>query len=226
MRTVTKIFSTLALTAAGVAAAIAPASAVPYSNGLTLAVGNLLFTFNSCSVTSLAFGPPPISGVGTTDCSQLNFTPIAPAGMFGFAINGGIVSVNGAVYDVALQYSIDVLPPASTLVHDAHLVVVGGTVGPGAVTAVDETIFDSSGFDGALHVTTSSPVDSTNLLRDALHLEVAKDILTFSAAPGSVAEISIVDQFFSEVPEPTLTAFAGLALTGLGLMRRRRKTAA
>jgi len=221
MRAFTRAISLLAVAFAGSIVVVTPSNAT-FTPGMTITAGNLLFTLDTCSVSHLGV-------VGVANCNDLNFfalvPPLTPAGTVGFAIQGSILSVGGGTDDVSLLYTIDVIPPPSDPVHDAHLLMVGGTVGPSAVIAVDELITDGSGFDGWLHTSLASPVDSTILLRDAMHLTVLKDILTFSFTPDSLAEISLVDQYFSQVPEPTLMAVVGLGLTGLGLIRRRRKAA-
>lgn len=217
MRAFARVFSALMLAVAGCVFAITPAGAVLYTPGLVINSGNLQFTMDSCSVTAVGV-------VGTADCGQLNFIGLTVAGMFGFGINGVILSLGGGTDDVSLQYHVDVIPPPAHAISDAHLLMAGFASGPGAVIAVDETISDAFGVDGVLHADLTTPGDSTNLLRDATHLDIAKDILTFST-PGTFAEISIVDQYFSQIPEPTLMAVVGLGLTGLGLIRRRRKVA-
>ena len=156
MRAFTRMMGILALAFAGSMFAIVPSNAT-FTPGMTITAGNLLFTLQTCSVSSTILLPGGSVGITgpTPGCNDLTFFPVvppaSPAGTVGFAVQGTILSLNGATDDVSLLYSIDVIPPPSDPVHDAHLLMVGGTLGPSAVIAVDEVITDSLGFDGSLH---------------------------------------------------------------------------
>ena len=192
-----------------------PPEGVPLTNGLTFTVEDKQFTIDSCVVTAIGV-------VGITACNQLTVTALVEGGLLGFALNGAIASIFGGQNDVSIHYHVDVLDP-NFAISDAHLDMAGGASGTG-VAQVDEVLTDALHNPLAhLHATAADPSDDA-VFAPVTTVFVAKDILTITGVDG-VAQISIVDQLFSQthVPEPATMAVLGAGLFGMGLLRRRRE---
>jgi hypothetical protein len=85
------------------------AQAVPLTNGLTLTVGTIQYTFNSCSVTGAGTFTP-------TACSALQVAADTQGGADGFSLSGLIAAVGPASHvEVDLSYTAVNLDPLTAI---------------------------------------------------------------------------------------------------------------
>src|SRR5271169_5888618 len=181
-----------------------PITTVP--PGGTIVSGDKTFTFGptACSI---------ITGTGLT-CAMITASahtsthpPDATNGDPGIRIQGAF---NGAPVseDVTLTYT--GTASGGQLFHDASM-MFNGTV----MTSITEDIFNNANGDkiGHLQVANPPPTDFTDdivLSENALSITVEKDIQLNFTRPGPTV-ISIIDQNFSQTPEPASLTLLGTA---------------
>ncbi|MCH7752304.1 MAG: PEP-CTERM sorting domain-containing protein [Planctomycetes bacterium] len=136
---------------------------------------------------------------------------------------------DGGPSDALIRYTVEVSPDGlaeGLRISDAHLFLGGVSVGDNSFLAVDESF---QGINQTLNtfVTTLGGTLNQNLDDEVffgqLHtkLRVTKDILAFSGDANMPAVTRVIDQSFSQVPEPaSLVVFA---MFGLGLATARRR---
>ncbi len=121
---------------------------------------------------------------------------------------------------VTIDYRVTVTDP-NLFIDDLSLGFNGFVTGPGGYAKVDETAWIAGPTAvGTASVATPAPLSDHILLAGAFKsLHVTKTIELFSAGPTGATTISLVNQTFSQIPEPATVA---LALAGLAFWRRRR----
>lgn len=181
------------------------------TNGQDLIVGDKQFTDFSISGDFLA--------------NQVNVTPIQENGDFGIRFSGALVA-GGSALDLVLGYQVSVTN-SPNLISVANLLFNGQVVGGIGLAEVVEQIFTNNGsFYGQMVVFASA---TTNQLSAHLAivppqqlLTINKDVLITATLPA-FSTISTIDQSFTQVPEPSTVALAAAGLTGLLLLRRRKR---
>lgn len=146
---------------------------------------------------------------------------------FGLSFQTPLVAVGDVFKDIVLKYSVEVLDP-NKLISDAHLAFTATALGLGTAD-IGEDIF-TGGF-GAInigHMEVHLPpigLSSTGTVFAVPQIKifVQKDIVAAGNAPGTGnrATITIIDQTFSQIPEPTTLVLVGMGLFGLLALRRR-----
>jgi hypothetical protein len=174
-----------------------------------------------------------------------NFTwvgPTGPAGftvtgigdgtsgdLYGIEIGGGLLQLGIGTSDWRLGYSVTIAPGYNNYISDIHQYAnFNGT--PGSLVNISEDVLDgpggtlvaSSHVGEGINSTFIDPTDPPAELNDILVLGtplktvwVKKDIFLSGFGPNEYAVTSIIDQRYSQVPEPTT---AGCFLLGLGAL--------
>lgn len=199
------------------------------SSGGSITAGDKRFSGFSCTIT-------PNTGIGIAGpaaCGQISVLPIESAPL-GLTFQSSFVAQNGALKDVLLGYSVDVLDP-NQKIHGIGLTYNGFIFGQ-AITQVTETVMTPDGTvvgNAAVVTSDTTSVNQDMVVLDGSHssLKVLKDVLLGSAT-SAVATISFIDQRFdqdvprppvTQVPEPAALAAVGAGLLGFGLIRRQRR---
>jgi hypothetical protein len=213
--------------------------------GSCFTVGDKTFNFQSAGLTgSGVTAPLPPLAIG-----QFSVNPLLSSGsLFGFQILGGMTadSVNGSTanLDLALSYTV-ATTSGQALMTDLHaelngncVVVGGGTclvqATENATNAAGHTV-NGIANGGNVLVTNPLLVNLSNTPQTDLFLspqsliQVTKDITVFAHADTNgeiIANLSIISQYVSQVPEPGFYGALALGLSGLTFLVRRRRRAA
>jgi hypothetical protein len=165
-----------------------------------------------------------------TDVNVLGFRD--SDGNWGVSFQGAFVDLpGGSSSDAVIRFMVEVDNTQNTIpqvINDAHLFLGGVGVGDESFFSVDES-FLGRNETLSTFVTTLGPnpqqqqlSDETDFTPTATKLTVTKDIFALAAATSNQpARGTVIDQSFSQIPEPMTVALAGM--TGLGLIAVRRR---
>jgi len=144
---------------------------------------------------------------------------------FGISFSGPFAAIGDITKDVVFKYSVTVTDPARAI-SDVHLGYNGSNMGSGFSHVTEQVFLDGFGGQqiGTLNVMNPGPTapvfqDVMTLVQPLEKVYIQKDIIFGGGGPGDLNQAlwSIVDQTFSQVPEPsTLALVAG----GVGLIVR------
>jgi hypothetical protein len=182
-------------------------------------VGDKIFDGFSYS----AIGDMPASA----DVNVLGFKDVN--GNWGVSFHGAFVDLPGGSFsDALIRFNVTVAPlqaQQGRRIIDAHLAMGGVGLGPNSFFSVDESFQPAS--NQSLTVERSTIGVGSAILSDDLvftqgyiTLPVTKDIFALAAdASPSPARATVIDQSFSQTPEPATAAMSlvlGLALVSVG----------
>lgn len=213
------------------------ASANPYTDGLSLGVGNETITFASCSVNASG-------SVGTTACNQLDLEPLTKGSgtffdpfVYGFGLNAPLsANGDGSLESVTLRYTV--------VLHDPHFNLAGleasldGT--QSHVVTLNANLADDGQSAGSLDMDpTTSPqtVYVAPGLRSLDITSVVSVLGTSNCGSGTDPcnnDVSSLSQYFPQdqvgqpvgIPEPASLTSIAAVLGGLALRRGRSRRAA
>jgi hypothetical protein len=177
--------------------------------GNTTTVGN--FQFSAFGYTTTPVNSPPPS----TAINVSAFTNIP--GETGLSFQGAFAAAANTTVDYKITYTVTAL---SMAIADAYLSITGTANGGTGSVSVAETFTTLTGAPvgsvsanlvGNGFVGTTSFAPQTAIL-------VTKDVLIMGGSAG--ANVSVINQGFSAVPEPTSMALLGIGMTGFLAFRR------
>jgi hypothetical protein len=178
---------------------------------------NEVETFSQFAYSTSPVGSPPTAANITVSA----FGPIGNEA--GLSFSGAFFAAAGTTVDYKIQYVITA--PAGFVINDALSSatwnIIAGSTGVGTI---GETLTPvSGGLPIALpSITSPNPGGVVAQFVGANSFLVQKDILLVGGSAG--IGVSIINQGFSSVPEPTSTALLGIGLAGLFAMRFRRSS--
>ena len=159
-----------------------------------------------------------------------NITIVALSNMFGFGVQilEPYSLVGEGDRDFVLEYSALVTAP-NYYIDDMDLAITGSGNNNGWGT-VSETAY-TGGFGGtqvaALQAFTpnfGSESDVTNIVPAQTELWVEKNVSLQGVQNNSVASISIINQTYSQIPEPSTVFLVGVGVLGVVALKRGRKS--
>jgi hypothetical protein len=187
--------------------------------GATMTVGDK--TFSAFGYTFTGNMPAP---------SLVNVVPIQDDdGNFGIRFQGAFIDLPSSPggSDALITYMVEAGP--GRLISDAHLIGNPNVLGDLGSISVTETflplgpggeytmeIFDDENLDTALLV------DWVDFVPPVKKLSVQKDILAIAIDTANSVTLSMVDQTFSQIPEPITTISLVTGAIAVGLARRAR----
>lgn len=172
---------------------------------------------------TFSFDPGSVSITGDLSPDLTNYGVVILE--HGFSIVGPMGVSDGNVGDIALRY----LASANDGFFDtASIFFNGAAVGNGALAAVAEDFIANGQLVGDLLVQVtggglSQKIDTTSFAPGITAFDVVKDIQIITTDPAQIATISVLDQNFTVVPEPTTLAMLGLGLAVLAHRGSRRR---
>jgi hypothetical protein len=211
-------------------------------------VGDKQFVFDAATLTGGPAGTVvPAPGLAP---GYFSVIPLLTGNLYGFEIHGTLsaISTGGvtSVIDLAIAYTV-ATTSGLPLITDLHAALNGGceivSGAGGCVIKANETAVNASaltvnGIVSGGNVLTTNPL-SVNLgnspvtdlfISPQSFIRVSKDISVQAISVGGTsivaADLSVVDQYVSQTPEPGFYGALALGLSGLTLVVRRRKHAA
>jgi PEP-CTERM motif len=193
-------------------------------NSLQVQVGDKLFG-------NFFFSYLDTDGISSDDLTRSNVTLSTIANVIGFGLQfqQPLLAVGPVIKDIVIEYTAAVTNPTN-FISDIHLSITG-SAGNGGLGTVGENVFNN-GFGGtsvgllqASIPVSSNDVASANIVPPVAKLWVEKDVIvTGNSAANGFASITLINQTFSQVPEPSTVLLVGLGLLGLVAVKRKRKS--
>jgi len=161
--------------------------------------------------------------------SLISVTPILDAGNFGIQISGPMYTYSAA--DLTLDYEVSVTN-SPNLISVANLAFNGVTLGGTGTASVVEQVYTNNSLTeyGTMTVyetstgTTNFGVQSASLVinppQPLLYINKDVELTAFFPADSSISDIY---QTYTQVPEPSALALVAAGLSGLFLLRRRKR---
>ncbi len=159
---------------------------------------------------------------------------------FGVSIQAPLVADGPVIKDLSLQFSVQVANSAD-MISGVQLQVVGSASGLGTASVSEAVSTEGFGAGGIANLavsyfgpnSTSFPSggeDTVTLSAPQRMIWITKDVIVSGDPDGysetnpsqDFATISIIDQTFAQIPEPSTLALLGAGVAGLLVVRRRK----
>jgi len=217
-----------------VGARSASADLISLSLGQTVGLSDLIANGDSIQIGDKIFSEFSVDG--EINSSSVVIKAIQDLNGYGISIRGGFFAFGNDVTDFRFEFAVEVAPESSQYISDVHLRFNGAVVG-NSFAQVVEQIFDGGGNPiGNLlgQISVNNPPqkleDTFYLATPLKKLYIQKDVLLVSDLEAhkrvgqdfSYSSISIIDQTFSQIPEPSTVVLVAAGLLGVAMTARRR----
>jgi hypothetical protein len=161
--------------------------------------------------------------------ANVNVTALSNVVGFGVSFTEPMSVVGNDTRDIVLKYTVTVTDP-NFKISDIHLSITGSAFGNGSGQVGEDVFNDGWGLTNVGHLQ-AGVFSFGNFLTDQADINpvvtklwVQKDVnVAGGGAPGA-ASITIIDQTFSQIPEPSTALLVGLGLLGMVAVKRTRKS--
>jgi len=180
--------------------------------------GNFAFTYND------------LAGNTSDPLTESNVTISTVSNIIGFGLQftQPLEAIGADEKDITFEYTASVVQPSSNMISDIHLAMTGSAGNGGLGTIAEQVFTGGFGANSAGEISTSTlgpSTAATNISPTVTELWVEKDVLVNGGgAANGFAEISIIQQTYSQVPEPSTLLLVGLGLLGVVSMNRKHKS--
>lgn len=189
-------------------------------NTLSVEIGDKIFADFSFAFNDHGSPSPDLAS------SNINVRALSDNVGFGLEFQEPLSALNTTTKDITFLYTAMVDPNYNNLISDIHLAITGTHSGAGT-GVVNEVVFNDA-FNGTQVGQTGAWLGGTtvssNILGTAINkLWVSKSVEVSgnNGGPTSAASITVIDQTFSQIPEPSTVLLVGLGLLGAVALKRR-----
>jgi hypothetical protein len=237
MRSNQKLFKTMSASAVAVvllfsAPTIVRAFTTNLNAGDTINLATLINSNWSAQVGDKEFGAFYFAftdyGDPTKDLVSSNVNIRALENNIGFGLEflEPLIAYNNRTCDVSFAYTAAVAAGYDYLISDIHLGITGARGGSGTGTVHEVVCNDYFGGTQVGQVNAYLPSalqDAADIVPAVNELWVSKDVIVSGngGGPTSYATISIIDQTYSQIPEPSTVLLVGLGLLGAVALKRK-----
>ena len=190
-------------------------------NNLQVQVGDKLFG-------NFFFQYSDTDGLSSDDLTESNITLSTIANVVGFGLQftQPLLAIGPVIKDIGIQYTASVTDPTN-MISDIHLAITGSAGNGGLGTVGEQALVGGFGGTNVGSISASIPGSTTaaaNIVPPVPELWIEKDVtVTGGSNANGFASISIIDQTFSQVPEPSTLLLVGVAASLLGLLAGRKR---
>ena len=195
------------------------------SNAISVQVGDKLFSDFSFGYTQI-----PISIGPALTPSSVSLAPLINGDGFGFSLQLPLIATDNEIKDIKLDFSVTVLDP-NQLISDVHLAFTSSVSGHGIASITESVFTNGFGAGQIASLDVKNPGNPNPITEDTAFLSVPqqkiwieKDIIVDAngTCNNSWSLVSIVDQTFSQIPEPSTIALSLFGLVACFFAKRRK----
>ncbi|HYL35967.1 MAG TPA: PEP-CTERM sorting domain-containing protein [Bryobacteraceae bacterium] len=179
--------------------------------------GSITCATNNLGFSEFQFGSSASGGASTPTPSSITVTPQTTLGDEGFTFSESFIEGVGQSQDANILFEVTAAP--GTTIDDLFIFFNGTATGNGAVS-FSETYCTTSFSTGCNTFSTSSSVSQHIDITPTTHLFITKDFGANGGTDGT-AHVSLVQNNFSNVPEPSQIGFVLAGMVGLFFARRK-----